>query len=654
VTRQNAQGARRPGLLRPFVAFDTETHLIAPGAQAPELVCLSTARFSALSGSTTRWTHESGLVGAPDARDAFLALLASNLPLVGHNVAFDLCVLMAHAPELVEPIFAALADSRFHCTMLMGRLLENAKGTLQITPRERLAHETATPFSLAGCASRYLGRDVSEGKSVGSWRYRYSELSGVPVSDYPKEASDYAIQDAVVTGELFLGIQEHDRALGLLPAFPDEVETTLLDSAARVRAAVALRLIECWGIRTDAQRVRALRFAVDNRIVDAQAEMIDEGLMREDLTLDIGALRERVVHAFSPQKAPTTEKGTVRTDRRTLRETEDPALVAWAEAGFAQKVKSTFLRVVEQGVYAPVHARYQPLVETGRTSCSNPPLQQIPRSSGEFGVRECFVPRPGMAFVAADYDAIEMRCFAQVLLDQVGRSAMADEFQKDPDFDPHTFFAKHLASGKWDSLTVPEKKDLRSRAKGANFGFSGALGIKTFRTFCQGFGLSLSAAEAQILKTQWFNKYPEVRQYFKDISQRLDPAEQTAPLVHARSLRVRGSCTFTQSANSPFQGMSADGALHALFLVARACYSTSPDPLRGCRPVLFIHDEIILECPVDRVHAAGHRLCELMVAGMRPFVPDIPITAAPVAMDRWSKDAEMVLDSSGKLAVWKS
>jgi len=230
---------------------------------------------------------------------------------------------------------------------------------------------------------------------------------------------------------------------------------------------------------------------------------------------------------------------------------------------------------------------------------------------------------------------------------------MAKKFQANPSFDPHTDFAQNLAGGSWDSISDKQRKDYRTRSKACNFGFSGGLGIETFRVFCRGFGLSLSETEAQSLKVQWFNAYPEVRQYFNKIKSTLS-YNDVGNVFHARSCRMRGGCTFTQMANSPFQGMSADGALNALWLVARECYSDTSSPLYGCRPVLYIHDEIIIEAPTDIVHEAGYRLSELMVKGMQPFTPDVPIMASPIAMNRWSKNADAVFDDSGRLAVWLS
>lgn len=636
------------------IVFDTETRLITDAHQAPDLVCMSFAFFD--DGGTLL---EKGLVTSFESEELFSRFLAHPSIKVGHNVAFDVCVLMAHAPSLVSPILSSLSDGQIVCSMLQARLYENARGCLQRTPRASLKHEKVGPFSLAACTWRYLGKDISEGKSEDSWRYRFAELIDLESVDaYPSEAADYAVQDAVVTGKLYFELLNLDKDFcrTVQKELPDEFCNTILsDIKRRTRAAVALRLLECWGVRTDASRVSSLESHVDEAISENESRMKSAGLMRDDGTLDLLVIRERVSECFSSQgkKPPMTEKGCVKTDRETLSKTGDPILAEHAKCGFAQKVKSTFLPIVKKGVKVPVHARYQSMVETGRTSCSNPPLQQIPRSAGKLSVRECFVPRRGMAFVASDYDAVEMRTFAQVLLDQVGFSDMATKFQANPSFDPHTDFAMKLSNNSWDSITDKERKNLRTRSKACNFGFSGGLGIETFMVFCRGFGLELSQSEAQSLKVAWFNAYPEVRQYFDQIKKRLSYSDP-GNIFHARSNRMRGGCTFTQMANSPFQGMSADGALNALWLVASECYGDPSSPLYGCRPVLYIHDEIIIEAPTDRVHEAGHRLSDLMVKGMSPFTPDVPIQASPVAMDRWSKDAEPVFDEAGKLQVWLS
>ena len=622
---------------------DTETHLIQAGQQAPPIVCLQ-AGF----GPCLRGEHVSLHLDV-DISQHFLMMVASGKPIVFFNAAYDLVCLMAHDHRLIRTIFFALDRGQILCLMLAERLYHNVSGKLNIIGRVKLNHETVGGFSLAGCVSRRLGKDISEGKSSTSWRLRFSELDSLPLAKWPWEAIEYAQDDVVWTSLLYYKLVKDIKTLQLKSdaSLPDDL---MLDLPARTRASVALRLMEAWGLTTDPNRVSLLEDSASTVIDEATTQMKDKGFVRENGTLDLEAVRDKIseIHGHS---APKTDKGAIKTDRQTLSESGDPTLQKWAEAGFARKVLNTFVPIVKQGVQYPVHARYQPLVETGRTSCSNPPLQQIARSVGSMGVRECFIPRDGMAFVAADYDAIEMRTFAQVLLDQLGYSRLAEGFIKNPDFDPHTHLAKSMAR-QWDQLSKKEQKELRQRAKLANFGYAGGLGVATFLRYAAGFGLDLTETEAQTLKNGWFSAYPEVKAYFKKISLLLNQNKGFAPVVHNRSFRVRGNCTFTQSANTPFQGMTADGALNALYLTVQEMYDDDGSPLFGCRPAIFIHDEIVIECPVDRVDEAGKRLAELMVIGMNKYVPDIPITAAPVAMDRWSKDAQTLFDQEGRLQVW--
>lgn len=625
--------------------IDTETHLIEDGRQAPSIVSLQSCRGRHFTSSDVEIDTK------PYISDKFLSILRTGQKVAIFNAAFDITVLMAHDSRLVVPIFEALDKGQIICLMLAERLAANREGTLNIMPRLRLEHETVGPFSLAACVKRRLDIDISETKSDSSWRLRYRELDGLSLREWPRDAVKYACDDVYLMKEV---------AYSFINSFSYDQETTedfithtgMYDLTARTRAAVALRLMECWGLITDPVEVQRLEAAATSMIDSASSVMLSEALMRDDGTLDLEALRAKVEDIFGSD-APKTDKGAIKTDRQTLAESGDPILQQWAQAGFARKILNTFVPIVKLGTSCPVHARYQPLVETGRTSCSNPPLQQIPRSVGELGVRECFIPRDGNVFLAADYDAIEMRTFAQVLLDRVGHSRLADGFKRDPDFDPHTYLAQRMTSN-WDSMSAKDRKGLRQKAKLANFGYAGGLGISTFLRYAAGFGLDLTISDAQFLKNSWFMAYPEVKTYFKQISHGLNLNGGRMDVFHARSARYRGNCTFTQCANTPFQGMTADGALNALYIACREMYSEPRSPLFGCRPSIFIHDEIIIECPRDRINSAGKRLCAVMIEGMKKYVPDIPVTASPVAMNRWSKDADTVYDErSGELLVWQ-
>src|SRR5262249_45119130 len=105
-------------------------------------------------------------------------------------------------------------------------------------------------------------------------------------------------------------------------------------------------------------------------------------------------------------------------------------------------------------------------------------------------------------------------------------------------------------------------------------------------------------------------------------------------------------------ANTLFQGLLADGAKRALWYVSREMYTDKASPLYGSRVNVFFHDEVFSEMPEDLAPAAGVRQAELMVQGLKEYVPDVHVVCEPALMRRWSKAAETVF-VDGKLAVWE-
>ena len=64
----------------------------------------------------------------------------------------------------------------------------------------------------------------------------------------------------------------------------------------------------------------------------------------------------------------------------------------------------------------------RPLVRTGRTSCADPNIQNLPRSGG---FREAFVPASEHVYLIIDYSFIELRTLAAVCEARYGRSTLA-------------------------------------------------------------------------------------------------------------------------------------------------------------------------------------------------------------------------------------
>jgi hypothetical protein len=414
---------------------------------------------------------------------------------------------------------------------------------------------------------------------------------------------------------------------------------------------------------------------------------------------------KEVIAAGKRGEVSKSEKGKVRStdltkyiaiDKDACLETGDPLLEAYIDYSSALKTLNADCEAYARGTVLPLHTRFESLAATGRTTSSGQSLMgadgiktavgtniqnvrwNFPERCTDIncrsrdvkghvcqrcgapaayppGIRECFVPRPGYVFADSDYDQLELRTLAQVCLRTVGRSRLAEVLNSGQD--PHMIVAAEILHRPYDWCMAhakdPDVQLARQTAKVANFGFPGGLGAEKLVLFARmAYRVRMTVDEAKALKQTWFRAYPEFRDYFKWVES-LEQADGTFAVEHLFSRRRRGGCFYCVACNSPFQGLGADAAKAALYLVVRACYYDRSSPLYGCRVVNFIHDEIMVEVPDDdRATPAANELARLMVVGADPFLPDVPLTTDPLLMRRWSKKAKRLVGPDGRLIPW--
>lgn len=607
-----------------YFVFDVETWLIGPGRLAPRLVCLGHVTEDTEPYLSNR---EEGL------RDVEQAL-RDEVFIVGHNVTYDLGVIAQERWDLAPLIWEKFDAGLVWDTMIFEQLHKIARGWSKIDPMTGRVPK----YSLAALAKSYFDHEM-DGKSGDSWRFKYHELDGVPLDEWPQEAKTYALEDVKWTEKIFLFQYQ---TIGMLPNF-----------VAQVKASWALHLMSAWGIRTEAESVLKLRAELIKTVEEANVSLREWGILRQNGTKDLKRVRELVSESYDDP--PLTAKGSISTSAEVLEKSGHPGLMKLAEISSEQKLLNTYIPILESGTRYPINPRFNPLVDSGRTSCRNPNLQNQPRRGG---VRECFVPRPGNVFVAADYHVAELCSLAQVLLDLYGHSAMAEALQAGREL--HLETAAGILGISYEDAVKGHKvgdkkvKEARQLAKAANFGFPGGLGAGSFRDFAAaGYGVKLEPEEAEQLRSTWLERYPEMIQYFEDIGFRVNQYGGSFELEQVRSNRIRGGVGFCDGCNSYFQGLTADGAKAALYEVVRECYMVRESPLYGFRPVAFIHDEILLEGPVDRARGAAKRLEDVMISEMQKWTPNIPTKADAHLMEKWYKDAEPVYDEDGQLLIWE-
>lgn len=616
-----------------IVAIDTETFLIRPGLRAPRLVCGSWAE---------RWNSE--LKVHVTTRNTMLcyvhSLLKSDVIIVGHNIVYDFAVMASEDPILLPLIFQAYEQGRIRCTQIRQKLLDIAKGEhkfhlVWIEDQDLagvdkagvdrgLRHQTIkTEYSLDKLVWRWTKKTLPK---QDTWRLRYSELANLSIDQYPPEAIEYAGRDAAET----LKVYEHQGA-----DMVNEVEQNM--------AAWALHLMSVYGLRTDPSKVADLEKRLQEETTQQEVKLKEYGFLRQNGAKNMDAIGAVVAEAYLRQKQllPLTTKGKISTDKQSILGAHDPKLDVLLESKAIEKLFTTYLPVIKTGTNTPINPNYDSLIETGRTSSFNPNIQQLPRKGG---IRECFIPRPGFVYVSCDYDTVELRGLAQVCLVMLKESAMATALHQDEDL--HSSFAASILGMQYslftEKLKAGEKtaEETRQFAKIANFGFPGGLAPKTFVLYAKNYGVSVSENDAEELRRQWFQRWPEMPKYFSVIKSMT--SYPNSQIVQLYSQRKRGGVTFTQAANSFFQGLVADGAKAAMWQVSKECYWEEKSVLFGARPVVFLHDELILEIRENTAAEGALRLKDIMIAQMKRYMPDVPVKASPVLMRRWWKGAKPV------------
>jgi DNA polymerase-1 len=174
----------------------------------------------------------------------------------------------------------------------------------------------------------------------------------------------------------------------------------------------------------------------------------------------------------------------------------------------------------------------------------------------------------------------------------------------------------------------------RFRAKAVNFGFLYGMGWRKFRVYAKtDYGLDYTDEEAQSLRDTFFELYPGLAEWHTQMEgfvrehgyvRALHGALRRLPSVFSSEENVQHS-SIRQAINSPVQRFASDLGLIALARLVRDC------PLDDLRPVLFIHDALILEVKEDRVDELLPAIRFYMESSplreMFGIVPPIPIKA---------------------------
>ncbi|NJL39429.1 MAG: hypothetical protein HC899_23785 [Leptolyngbyaceae cyanobacterium SM1_4_3] len=122
--------------------------------------------------------------------------------------------------------------------------------------------------------------------------------------------------------------------------------------------------------------------------------------------------QQQVLEALQQMGVPV--KNTSKLSLIPLAEEHPPvrALLDYRKAAKSVQAFGSSLPKHVHPITGRLHPDYQQMgAATGRMSCRNPNLQQIPRDKI---FRSCFIPAPGYCLVVADYSQIELRVAAEL------------------------------------------------------------------------------------------------------------------------------------------------------------------------------------------------------------------------------------------------
>jgi len=264
------------------------------------------------------------------------------------------------------------------------------------------------------------------------------------------------------------------------------------------------------------------------------------------------------------------------------------------------KLKGTYVDALPPLV-SPRTGRIHPIFHqtgaaTGRLSCTNPNVQNIPiRTEEGVRIREAFVPAEGTKLLSADYSQVELRLMAHFS----GDEGLIAAFEAGDDIHRRTSA---------EVLDVPQAEvtpDQRARAKAINFGIiygSSAFGIAN--------QLGIATGDAQEFIDAYFAEYPGVKRFMEETKAQAKQDGYVRTLLGRRRFlpdlrsrnRVLREAAERMAVNTVIQGTAAD-------LIKKAMVGVDADLHEAglsARMLLQVHDELVFEAPeaeIERLRA---------------------------------------------------
>lgn len=438
------------------------------------------------------------------------------------------------------------------------------------------------------------------------------EFTSLPVLEYP-EGEDlktfpaekllkYNASDSRVTLALFEIVERELKKGKLIPLWK------LI-----TKASISLGRMELAGVKIDTEKLQELRTEAEDK-----ERQLREALMKTaknkgfpDLNLKSPvSLRSFLFDVLKLKPIGTTKKGAPSTEEKFLKNLKHPfvkGLLAWRKQ---VKLLDTYFQNIDSSIDSDgrVHPDYRLwATRSGRTSCSNPNVQNIPRE-GE--IRSIFIPEEGNWFLECDYAQFELRVMAIYSEDENLKAAFLSGR------DPHREIASFLYGKPLKEITDEE----RNKAKQMNFAILYGMGGASLAE-----ELEIPKEEAEDLIKRYYSRFSKVQEWIENQKRIANREKEVLNWFHRKRHFPELNETkiqpmvyneiMKQAVNSPIQSAASDLAMLGVNRITEKLKDYKS------KPVMFIHDSVVLECPKSELK----QVIELLKTEMVYFAKNFSI-----------------------------
>ncbi len=398
----------------------------------------------------------------------------------------------------------------------------------------------------------------------------------------------------------------------------DEKELRTLFDECEMPLVATIAGMETAGIKCDPEVLKNIGSEITAGIADKEKKIYEQA----GTEFNINSPKQLASVLFEKMGIPypknKSKSGSYSTAADILDKLKDsyPIVADVLEYRKLSKLNSTYVEGLLSviGEDGRVHPHFmQTVAATGRLSCTDPNLQNIPIRD-EYGrmIRKAFpASAPDMSFTGSDYSQIELRILASLS----GDESLINDFKAGKDI--HRATASRVFDIPENEVTALD----RTRAKAVNFGV-----VYGMSGFGLGESLNITRSEGQKYINEYFAKHGAVKAYLDGLIETGEKDREVRTYYgRVRQIPEFASRKFMErelakrlAMNTPIQGTAADIIKRAMNSVAHELEARGLES----RLILQIHDELIVEGPDSETEAVREVLDECM-RGAADLVVDL-------------------------------